>query len=102
MNENGDEPADAGFIVPAPFSVIVTLVALPPKVFPLTVTGVVPHTLPLRLVSVRAGGLAHPQFTLKLLPVVVHPDAFLTVIVWFPFATPVKVALIWYIPASIL
>lgn len=81
MNENGEELAEEGLTDPAPFSVIVTVMALPPKVFPLTVTGIVPHTLPLRLLSVKVGGLTHPQFTLKLLPVVVHPDAFITVIV---------------------
>jgi hypothetical protein len=70
-----------GLTVPPPFSVIVTLVALPPNTFPLTVIGVVPHTLPLRLLSVRVGGLTQPQFILKLFPVVVHPDPFLTVIV---------------------
>lgn len=40
-------PADDGFKVPVPFEVIVTLVAVPPKVLPLTVTGVVLQVLPL-------------------------------------------------------
>lgn len=102
MNENGEELAEEGLNVPAPFSVIVTVVALPPNVFPLTVMGVVPHTFPLKLLSNKVGGLTHPQLTLKLLPVFVHPDKFITVIVWFPFATPVKVVLAWYVPASSL
>jgi hypothetical protein len=72
---------DVGLTVPEPFSVIVTLVALPPKVLPLTVTGVVPQVLPLVLLKVRLGGFAHPHETGKLAPVVVHPDEFLTVIV---------------------
>ena len=39
MNANGDDLVDVGVTEPAPFSVIVTLVALPPKVLPSTVTG---------------------------------------------------------------
>jgi hypothetical protein len=66
---------------PAPFSVIVTLVALPPKVFPLTETDVVPQVLPEMLLSITVGGFAHPQDTEKDDPVDVHPEAFLTVIV---------------------
>ena len=91
MKANGDAVADAGFTVPAPFSVIVTVVALV-KVLPLIVTGVVPHVLPDVLLRVSEGALAHPQETSKLLPIVVHPEAFLTVIEWFPFATPVNVS----------
>ena len=78
VNENGDTADDTGFRVPAPFEVIVTLVAEPPKVFPVTVTAVVPQTLPLLLLKVRAGGFMHPQDTVKRVPVVVHPAAFLT------------------------
>ena len=48
-------PDDEGLIVPAPFSVIVTLVALPPKVLSLTVTGAIPHVFPLLLFSVTVG-----------------------------------------------
>jgi hypothetical protein len=55
VNANGLALDVAGLTVPAPFSDIVTLVALPPKVFPLTVTGVVPHVLPLMLLSVTVG-----------------------------------------------
>ena len=81
MNENGEVDEEAGATVPAPFSVIVTLVALPPKIFPLTVTGDIPQVLPLTDVSDSVGGLAHPHDTRKLGPVVVHPAEFLTVIV---------------------
>jgi len=48
-------PDDEGLTVPAPFSVIVTLVALPPKVLPLTVTDAVPHVFPLLLFNVTVG-----------------------------------------------
>jgi hypothetical protein len=54
---------DAGLTVPVPSEVIVTPVALPPKVFPLTVTGEVPHVLPVLLVKVKVGGSTHPQDT---------------------------------------
>ena len=61
------------------------------KTFPLTVTGVVPHVLPFMLLSVRVGPFTHPHETENVLPVVVHPEAFLTVIEWLPFAIPVNV-----------
>ena len=70
--------ADDGFTVPAPLSVKVTLVAVPPKLFPVTVTAIVPHVLALLLLSVIIGGLIHPQDTEKRVPEVVHPPAFLT------------------------
>jgi hypothetical protein len=53
-------------------------VALPPKVLPLTVTGVVPHVLPVVALSVTVGGLTHPQVTVNIAPDVVQPEAFLT------------------------
>jgi hypothetical protein len=68
----------------------VTKVALL-NVFPLTVTGVVPHVLPLMLFRASDGPLAHPHDTEKLPPVVVQPEEFLTVIEWLPFNTPVNV-----------
>jgi len=80
VKANGDVPAVAGVTDPAPFSVIVTVVALT-KVLPITVTGAVPQVEPLMLLRVSAGALTHPHDTEKLLPVVVHPAAFLTVIV---------------------
>jgi hypothetical protein len=52
------------------------------------------------LVSERAGPFTHPHDTEKLLPVVVHPEAFLTVIVWLPLATPVNVTSDWNEPPS--
>jgi hypothetical protein len=79
--------------------VIVTDVALA-NVFPLTVTGVVPQVFPLILLSVRAGALRHPHETVKLLPVVVHPEEFLTEIIWLPSAIPVNVVLAWNTPPS--
>jgi hypothetical protein len=100
VNENGFVPVVNGLTVPAPFSVIVTLVALPPKVLALIVTAVVPHVLPLLLLSETDGGFAHPHDTEKLTPVVVHPDGFLTVIVWLPLATLVKEVPLWNEPTS--
>jgi hypothetical protein len=91
VNANGCVVDVAGFTVPAPFSVIETFVALPPKVFPLTVTGVKPHVEPLLVLSVTAGGFTHPHDTEKVTPVVVHPDKFFTVIEWLPLATLLKV-----------
>jgi hypothetical protein len=81
VKAKGDVVADIGFTLPAPFSVIDTLVALPPNVLALTVIAVTPHVLPPVLLSVTVGGFTHPQFISKLFPVVVHPAAFLTVIV---------------------
>jgi hypothetical protein len=75
----GEVPEETGFTEPAPFSVIVTVVALV-KVFPLIVTGAVPHVLPLKLLSVSRGPFVQPHETGKVLPVVVQPAAFLTVI----------------------
>lgn len=77
---NGDDVDEAGVTVPPPFSVIVTLVALPPKVLPVTVTAVIPHVLPDVADSIRSGGLTHPQFTENSGPVVVQPDELRTVI----------------------
>jgi hypothetical protein len=59
VNVNGDFEAEFGLTEPEPFSVIVTFVALPPKVLPVTVTGVVVHVLPSVLLSVRVGGFTH-------------------------------------------
>ena len=73
VNENGDVEAEDGDTVPDPFSVIVTLVALPPNVLSLTVSGVVPQVLPEELLRVIVGGFAHPHDTSKLGPSVVHP-----------------------------
>jgi len=81
-------------------SVIVTLVALPPKVFPLTVTGVTPQVLPEEADRVTIGALVQPQLMEKVVPVAVHPEALRTVIVWLPFATSVKMAPVWKAPAS--
>ena len=61
------------------------------NVLPLTVTGAVPQVLPLMLLSVREGPFMDPHDTEKLIPVVVHPEAFFTVIEWLAFATPLNV-----------
>ena len=56
VKSNGVPLSKVGVTVPPPFSVIVTLVAEPPKVFPVTVYGVNPHVLPLVLLKVSVGG----------------------------------------------
>lgn len=91
MNVNGEDVALDGVNVPPPFSVSVTLVALPPKVLPLTDTEAVPHVVPLLLLRVTVGGSLHPQETANITPTVVHPAEFLTAIKWLPFATPVNI-----------
>jgi len=60
---NGVVPVDKGETDPAPFSVRVTLVALPPKVLPLIVIGVVPHVDPFKAPSDNDGPFTHPQLT---------------------------------------
>ena len=90
MKANGDATAEAGLIEPAPFDVIVTVVAFM-NVFPPIFTGVIPQVLPLVLLSARAGPFTQPHETVNELPGVVHPEAFLTVIVWFPSATPANI-----------
>ena len=59
VNVNGDVVVEAGLTEPKPFFVIVTFVALPPKVLPVTVTIVMPHVLPLVLLRVTVGGFTH-------------------------------------------
>jgi hypothetical protein len=81
VNENGDEVTFEGDTEPAPSSVMATAVALPPKVLPLTVIGLVPHAVPLRLSSVTEGLFTHPHDTEKGSPVVIQPAEFLTVMV---------------------
>jgi hypothetical protein len=90
VNANGDAPAEEEVTEPAPFSVIITEVAFV-NVLPLTIMGVVPHVLPLMLLKEREGAFGQPHDTVKLLPVVVQPAAFFTVIEWVPFTTPVNV-----------
>ena len=87
---NGDEEVVPGLTEPAPSPVIVTEVAFV-NVFPLIVTGLVPQVFPLVAARVMAGPLTQPHETEKLFPGVVHPDEFLTVIKWLPFATLVNV-----------
>ena len=90
VKANGEVVAVRGLTDPAPFDVIVIKVALV-NTFPLTDTGAVPHVLPFMLLRVRDGPFIHPQETENVLPVVAHPEAFLTVIEWLPFAIPVNV-----------
>jgi len=63
VNANGLTSESEGVNVPVPFVVIVTIVALPPNEFPFTVTEVVPHVLPLRLLSKTVGEFGHWQET---------------------------------------
>jgi len=82
VKSKGDEFAKEGFTEPEPFSVIVTFVALPPKVLPATVTGVVvPHKLLPELLNVTDGPFIQLHNTEKPAPVVVHPKLFITVMV---------------------
>jgi hypothetical protein len=98
---NGDDEVEPGVTVPAPFSVIVTEVALPPKVFPDTVIGVSSHVEPDVELNVRVGGSGQLQSTVKGAPVVSHPVVtFLTVTVWLPSDTPVKTLEAWNAPPS--
>ncbi len=90
MKENGEVPEDPGVTLPDPFSVIVTEVALPPKVFPETVTGLIPHILPLVELSKTTGGLTQSHDTGNIPLVVEHPSGFKTVRKWLPFRTLVK------------
>lgn len=78
VNKNGETVAEAGVTVPDPLSVIVTAVADPPKVLPVTVIAAVLHVEPVRLLSVTVGGFTQPHDTAKRLPVVVHPARFRT------------------------
>ncbi len=86
--------------LPPPLSDSKTVVALPPKVFPLTVTAATPHVLPDEAAKVTSGGLVHPQLMEKVIPVAVHPEALRTVMVWLPLATSLKVTPVWKAPAS--
>ena len=91
VKSNGDVPVGDELIEPVPFAVMVTNVALPENVLPLTVTGEVPQVLPLMLLNVSDGPFSHPHDTEKLFPVVVQPEVFITVIEWLPFATRANV-----------
>ena len=86
-------------ILPAPFSVTVTDVALPPKVFPLTVIGEIPHVLPLVLLKVSVGEFTQPQLIFTVAGADVQPVViFLAIIEAFPLAKPVNNGLAWYAP----
>jgi hypothetical protein len=55
VNENGNANVLTGATEPSPFSVIVTLVALPPKVLPLTLIASEMQVVPLLLLRVTVG-----------------------------------------------
>jgi len=97
---NGETVAEAGVTVPPTFSVIVTLVALPPKVLPVTVTAVTPQVLPEEAPRVRSGGVTQPQLTENSGPVAVHPEVLRTVTVWVPLSTLLNMLLVCHDPAS--
>jgi hypothetical protein len=78
VNEKGDVLAFDGVTDPPPFSVIVTLVALPEKVFPVTVTGLVPQVLSAEAERRTAGAFMHPHEVVKIPVEVTQPSAFLT------------------------
>jgi hypothetical protein len=59
VNVNGDDVARDELTEPCPFSVIITIVALPPNVLPPTVTGPIPQVLPAVLLKVMVGGFTH-------------------------------------------
>ena len=66
---NGELVAEVMFSVPFPFSDNPTFVALPPNVLPLMVIGVPMQVLPLVLLKLTVGWLAHPQLLTVILPV---------------------------------
>jgi len=100
VKANGDVVDEAGVTVPPPLSLIVTLVALPPNVLPLTVTAVSPQVDPDVAPSVSRGGVAQPQLTENSGLVVVQPEEFRAVTVWVPFATLLKTMPGCHAPAS--
>ena len=80
MNEKGEDEIFEILVLPAPLWDIDTAVALPPNVLPFTETGLVPQVVPEYLVRAIVGGFSQPQDTGKADPIVVHWEAFLTVI----------------------
>jgi len=69
---------DAGVTDPAPFSVIVTFEADPPKLLPVMVIGAVPQVLPAVLPRTRVGAFIQPHVTVNNGPGVMQPAEFLT------------------------
>jgi len=102
VNVNGDAVITEGLTVPPPFSVILTVVALPLKVLPLTETIAVPQVVPTGLLRTITGRLVQPHETVKTCPAVTQPDEFFTVMMWFPLITFAKVVPLWYVPPSSL
>jgi len=61
VNANGDFFEETGLTDPDPSSLIVTLVALPPKILPLIVMGAVPQVLPRLLLNNNVGGFLQSE-----------------------------------------
>ncbi len=77
MKSNGVVLVDMISKLPSPLWLRLTLVALPPKVFPLTVTASVEQVLPLIELKLKVGGLVQPQLTVTVVADDTHPEAFL-------------------------
>ncbi len=96
MKLKGEAAALPGLIIPRPSCVIVTDVALPPKVLPFTVKGLLTQVwfeLPFK---VTVGGLAQPQSTLTLVIIDSHKVTLsCTLTVCGPLATPLNTLETW-------
>jgi hypothetical protein len=61
VKEKGEDNDVTGVRTPVPFSDNVTLVAVPPNMFPSTVIGVVPQVIPVTLDSESVGHCPFPS-----------------------------------------
>ncbi len=77
MKVNGLVLADVIFKFPFPLWLRLTLVAAPPKVFPLTVTASEAQVFPLIELKATVGWLVQLQPTVTVVIVETHPEAFL-------------------------
>ncbi len=77
MKSNGVVLADVISKLPSPLWLRLTLVALPPKVFPLTVTASAEQVLPLIELKATVGWLLQLQPTVTVVIDETHPEAFL-------------------------
>ena len=89
VKANGVALAVDGLNVPVPLCVMLTKLAFA-YVFPLIVTGAVPQVMPLKLLNVIDGPPEQPHDNVNVLPVVMQPAEFLTVMAWFPLDTPLN------------
>ena len=81
MIENGLVVKDELVKVPLPFVLLVSdaiAVAVPPKVLPFMLTGVMPHAMVSAVVKFSVGGVKQPQSTLNGSLVASQPSAFFT------------------------